>query len=252
MRILLLFITLLFTACQMPPHLAKQKPSQLAKKSEPPLYKAVRTGNINEVKSIVESDAGIDINHAQKENYPILHLAAAWKRPEIIKYLISKGANVNLETFDGFYPIHLAAESGSIACMKILLENGADVNQKNKNNSVYPLASAVPTKNIEAIKFLIYNGAKVDVAKGKTISPLSMAVRSQSFEVLKLLVEDGQAKDINGAMYWTTMYSRLDFAKYLLSKGTLDLNNADGIDLMEVAKTKELKDLYIKHGAKVK
>jgi len=241
MRILLLLVALLFTACQKSPSVVQD--SKLS------LYKAVRKGELNLVKNIVESDSSINLNHAENKKFPILHLAAAWKKAKVLKYLISKGAKVDIETFNGFYPIHLAAESACIECMKVLIENGADVNRENKKNKVFPLASVIPSKNIEAIKFLLDNGAKVDVAKGMMISPLSMAVRGQSLDIVKLLMEKGNAKDINGAMYFVTMYNRLDIAKYLLSRASMDINNADGINLMENA-SEEMRELFIKYGAK--
>ena len=49
---------------------------------------------------------------------------------DIVKLLISAGANIHSESRSGEVPLHLAAEANSIDIIKLLIKKGADVNAK--------------------------------------------------------------------------------------------------------------------------
>jgi ankyrin repeat protein len=52
---------------------------------------------------------------------------AAWdNHPDAVRFLIAKGATVNLDNLTGFTPLHHAAENGSLEAAEALLDAGAD------------------------------------------------------------------------------------------------------------------------------
>ena len=66
---------------------------------------------------------------------------------KIVKFLLNKGANVNLQNYDGDTPLHLAARYEMEYIVKLLLHYNADVNIINKkdetamissNSNIYP------------------------------------------------------------------------------------------------------------------
>jgi glyoxylase-like metal-dependent hydrolase (beta-lactamase superfamily II) len=89
---------------------------------------AVRTGDLAKVKPLVEKDPQL-VNARNPNGQTILFAAVMSCSPEIIEYLISKGADVNAR--DGFYmtPLLIACRSGlPLATIRLLVEKGADVN----------------------------------------------------------------------------------------------------------------------------
>jgi len=69
-----------------------------------------------------------------------LHTAARYNSDvEVLKYLVSHGADVNAKEFYGNTPLHVAAEFNSnVEVLKYLVSQGADVQAKN-NDGIAPL-----------------------------------------------------------------------------------------------------------------
>lgn len=80
---------------------------------------------------------------------------------DIVMYLISKGANINVKTTDSSMTgLCFAAKNGYFNIVKILLAINADVNIVNILNNT-PLNYACIRKHKEIIKILIYAGDDV-------------------------------------------------------------------------------------------
>ena len=62
-----------------------------------------------------------------------LHYAAEWKLDDGVRYLISRGAEVNPKNANGETPVFSAVKSDSPSIIKILIANGASVEPKNPN-----------------------------------------------------------------------------------------------------------------------
>ena len=82
---------------------------------------------------------------------------------ETAKFLIGKGANVNVQHKDGGTPLHGAAFLGQVEIVKLLLENKAEVNVRN-NKGETPLDSAsAEWSKVQFIVGIIAGYLKVEV-----------------------------------------------------------------------------------------
>lgn len=91
------------------------------------LQRACKKGNLNEVIDLLER--GADPNECDFCGFTCLHEAALNGDIEIVRYLISKGADVNKQALpDGDLetPLIDAADNGHYEIVKLLLESGAD------------------------------------------------------------------------------------------------------------------------------
>jgi ankyrin repeat protein len=91
-----------------------------------PINQAAANGYINIVKFLLEK--GVDPNLS----YP-LHMACSWKQKEIIKLLISYGADINLIDDDDYSPLTLVATQEKVDIFKFLLSLNADTENTKKH-----------------------------------------------------------------------------------------------------------------------
>ncbi len=65
-----------------------------------------------------------------------LHGATYMNRPEVVRFLLERGADPNSRDNAGLTPLHLAAGSGWVECARALLEGGADANARTSREGV--------------------------------------------------------------------------------------------------------------------
>lgn len=134
------------------------------------LTRAVKEGNISAIQKLL--DEGANINESAINNFaatvggPPLSHAAAYCRVEAVKYLLHKGADVNITMtgYGGRRPLHYAANVGCTEAIRLLLEAGADVNLRANDNAGSALAIAAGNGNIKTVKYLLEMGADLDDA----------------------------------------------------------------------------------------
>jgi len=91
----------------------------------------VLKGDLNDVISIVNSDRSKI--HNREDGETLLHIAANSGYTDIVKYLVSQGADVNSKAESGDTPLHNAVGigNGNIEIAKYLVSQGAKVNTQN-------------------------------------------------------------------------------------------------------------------------
>lgn len=121
----------------------------------------------------------------------IVH-AAENKNYNVVKMLIEKGANVNIEP-PGTPPLYYAVWHGNINMSKLLIDNGANVNFFINSQQTY-LQIAIIDNNLEMVRFLLNNGADATLSKDKNSNPIFLAAQA-NVSILRLILK--QNVDIN-------------------------------------------------------
>ncbi|MHC9544089.1 MAG: ankyrin repeat domain-containing protein [Vulcanimicrobiota bacterium] len=102
------------------------------------LFDALGRGEENMVRAILDSDPSL-LKIRDSNGLEPVHYAAVLQSSEILKYLISLGAEVNARNFFGLMPLHYA---GSKDIQDFLIANGALINADNNLYGKTPLHSA--------------------------------------------------------------------------------------------------------------
>ena len=142
------------------------------------LLAVARTGNVEAAKLLLDRGAKVDAKEKWGGQTPLMW-ASARRHPEMMRLLISKGADVNAASIDRDYQRHIQAEgrpksldSGGLtpllyaarenctACVDVLLQNKADINLPDPDG-VSPLLVAVMNANWDLARQLIDAGADV-------------------------------------------------------------------------------------------
>jgi len=89
------------------------------------LWMDIESNNNQKVKLILEKHS---IDATDGDGRTALINATAYHNIEVIKWVLSKGADVNFQDRVGYSALHFAAQNGAFDLAKILIENGANVN----------------------------------------------------------------------------------------------------------------------------
>lgn len=150
--------------------------------------------------------------------------AMRFKYDQLIKHSIEEGANINV-TYDGDTPLIYSIENDKPELTKYLLDHGADI-EKTNNEGESPLFVAFIKRNLIIAQMLIENGAKLDVnaknSKGQTA--LFFSVENNYTEVTKFLLDHGANfrkldESEKPSLFHAIDSNNKDFAQFLISKG---------------------------------
>ncbi|QMV45638.1 hypothetical protein HC358_00465 [Wolbachia pipientis] len=204
-----------------------------------PLHLLAKNGSCEAVKAILTHVEKCHsgklrevVNIENNQGQTPLHIAAENGWLNIVKYLISKGANTNAKDKYGRTPLHIAAKNGEFDMVKYLINEGANVNAKDKFDST-PLHSAAENGELSIVRYLINKGAYVTKDKvGRTL--LHHSALYGSSDVAEYLIQEGahidaMDEDGNTSLHFAAMMEEVDTAKVLL-KHNADVNakNKDG------------------------
>ena len=146
---------------------------------------------------------------------------------EMIKLLLSKGANPDAMLSTGVAPLHMALDRDDLDTARLLLAGGAKVNLKKADDSA-PLYSAISSNKVDTVKLLLDHGA---TPNGD--ASLYLAVQRNSLPIIKLLL-DAKANPNQAFKSWTPLHKAAadghdEAYRMLLQAGaSAALRNSDG------------------------
>uniref|UniRef100_A0A336LL94 CSON009948 protein n=1 Tax=Culicoides sonorensis TaxID=179676 RepID=A0A336LL94_CULSO len=180
----------------------KREPFQPIKSTqdelEETMYRALSDGDLEGLKLVLES-VNINLDDRFRHGYSLLMYACMEAQAAIVKFLIEKGATVNME-IESYTPLMMACrsegDSTSVAqIVKDLLENGAVINQSNIYGDT-PLIFACQNGHTEVVKMMIKE-ASLDSTNNQTgNSAIFYAVEKNCLEIVKMLLEHGASYTI--------------------------------------------------------
>lgn len=162
---------------------------------EDELVEEAGDGNLQRVRELL--DEGIDINHKneQNEGRAALHAASENNREDVVRFLLEKGANVNIQDSAGNTPLLYASRYGHEGIARILIDAGANVNQRNVEGRI-PLHDACWNGySRQLVKLLLDKGSNVNAKDMNGWSPLHMASGRDHDDIVRVLLKRGADRD---------------------------------------------------------
>lgn len=167
----------------------KQQAAQVIFKylQEISLFEAAAVGKFDAVTYLIATHPEL-VNTYAEDGFTALGLACFFGHPEVARFLILKGADVNQPSDNGFrvFPLHSAVAGNYYDIAKLLIENGAWVNVQ-QQAGVTPLHSAAQLGNLEMLILLLENGANVSTRMEGGKLPADLAREKGFLEIAEIL-----------------------------------------------------------------
>lgn len=110
-----------------------------------------------------------------------LHFACDEARPEVVRELLSRGADPNARNAYAFTPLHVIAKGwGNVLCASLLLEAKADPDFKESNAGMTPLHWAAAKANVDLVKLLLDHGADPSIRNDEGRTALEIVEINQA------------------------------------------------------------------------
>ena len=229
------------------------------------LANSATKGDLAKIKQLVEQQ-GVDVNTkitvGRYKGLTALMGASVDGHLEIVKYLISTGADVNAKNDDGWTALIFASTTkGHLEIVKYLISKDADINAK-RDKGLTALMVASSGK-LEIVKALVEGkggllsvfskGADVNAKDDNGETALMRACANGKLEIVKYLISKGA--DVNAkitvgphkgltALIGASMRGHLEVVKYLVSKGAdVNAKSDSGMTALNVAKTNAIKEV---------
>ncbi|GIY15639.1 ankyrin-3 [Caerostris extrusa] len=130
------------------------------------LQKAVISGNSDELASVASS--GWKVDPSNMDGNSLLHLAAVFGKPKVIKPLIRVCSTINCKNKELNTPLHLAAICGESKVIEVLIQFGADMDLLNRRR-ISALQIALEYCKTNVIKVFGRTGAKRFLTSAKIL-----------------------------------------------------------------------------------
>lgn len=145
------------------------------------------------------------------------------------RWLAVRGVDLHAQfkqgSYSGFRAIHVAAIHGHIDVVKVLLSCGANMEEETVPECRRPLHLAALTGQASMAKFLILEGAQLNAKSQHGMQPIHDASWSGSVEILDALTEAGARVDCldsfgHQPLHWAAVTpNQSDFIQNLIRKG---------------------------------
>jgi len=203
------------------------------------LHQAAARGNLDMVKELVQ--AGAEVNAVTKEGRTPIFYAAARGKASTVSFLLDKKAEINLADEKGITPLILAAGSGNTALVKFLVVNKkANFAATAKDGTTALIAGA---KTPEIVKFLAEKMPNVNGVDSDGNTVLHLCAETADEETVRKLLYYGAKEDLPNKKGETPILLAARAGNVDMVKRLLNMNVKVTKEIVDAAKTKEIKDL---------
>lgn len=190
------------------------------------IHRGAISGDVESVSRSIEGGEKIDAFN--EYGMTPLQLACFYGKTEVVRFLVAKGADVNLPTSGTISkrPIHVAAQVGNLEIMKVLASHGADLTARDSHgDGATVLNIAADRGYVELVIWLIDSQhLDVDIRGASLETPLmDAAAKGQLLVMRALLVRGAKVNTGDGflkmPLHWAAEKGQLEAVKMLLVFG---------------------------------
>lgn len=190
----------------------------------------VLTGDLNIVKIIGDKGANPNLKNKTQMGSTPLMMASNSKSLEIAKYLIKKGADINIQDNNGDPVINWSAYYGNVPFTKLMLENGAKTNLKSIHSDGV-MGVALKEWKDDVVNLLLEHNVSVHKVDENSLDLIN-AVKNNDFSLFKSLLNKDNINTRDGASNTLLMTAAkngyFEMVTYLIAEGA-DINAINSV-----------------------
>ena len=149
--------------------------------------------------------AGMDPNTKTTDGVPALHLAVQHPANDLAKLLLDYTAEINATDKRNWTALMLTAKKGDTALADFLLSRGANPNIQTAAFSWTALIFATHNNHLEIVKLLLDKGAEINSTTIFNETALMFAARNGYPEIAKLLIDKKAVLNAQDRYGWTAL-----------------------------------------------
>lgn len=202
---------------------------------------AVKSRDRQTVDALLE--AGLTINERSPNGMSPLYSAVVDNNAQMVRYLLEKGADPNLDGYkDGWNALGFAASDGYDGIVKLLLDHGADIHRCATKAQTNALGLAVQDDRISTVRLLLERGADVNQLDPIGCTALYYAALKNHLEVAQFLLQKGANPEIGlYKEFWTCLSiaaskGHTQMVRLLLQNGADPERTVNSRDVLKLAK----------------
>ena len=223
------------------------------------LHVASLNGNIHIVNMLLDQKVDTETRNGYGYCTPLLY-AVLYAHNDVVRALLSAGADVNTRSNDGDSALTVASEEGYTDTVKMLLDNGALVESRN-NDGETPLSIAAARGHTNVVRLLLSARADVNVQCNDGLTALHKASLNGYVHVVNMLldqkaeIETGEGFQHCTPLWFAVEKAHVDVVHALVSAGAdVNIQRDDGIAALRFASNKGYTDIVkalLDNGAQV-
>ena len=150
-----------------------------------PVLRALEKSNL-EIADLLLARPEIELNAQGASGVTVLMQYVGLNNEDMVRKVLDRGANVELQDSDGDTALHRAAQSGNVKILELLLAKGAKPDVKNKVGGT-PLMWAAVFGHHEAARTLLEKGADRSLKDNQGRTASDWAIENKRDDVAQLL-----------------------------------------------------------------
>ena len=188
------------------------------------LTDAVCEGSIGAINYILYDDPSSSVNGVDKYGNTPLECAICTGHLSILEALLRNATDLGQPFSDGSLPLVAAVRTGNPELVKVLLTHGANPNLTIQSENISALKAALDIRDWGIILLLVDHGAEADVEDDDGYSLLLLAVREQKIEIVKAILKGSPETRHTISRYDSPLtvavqVNRIDILRLLLESG---------------------------------